>query len=338
MCQGCFSASYVAQAARGEYEILHRARPIAQVVADPETPGRVRWLLLSVASVKAYGQAQGLKPTKNYRRYSDLNRNAAVWVVQACAPLAFDVKHWRFPIVGTIPYLGFFKEACARDMARSLSQEGLDVDVRVATAFSTLGWFSDPILSTMIPEGDEATGELANTILHESVHATIYVNNQSAFDESLASFVADRLTAPWLAATFGPDAPETRAWTSAQARERSRIERLHRAYVELEALYQSNASDQEKRQAKSHILAAAREELRLREPLNNAVLAGYKTYDTGSAAFERLLSACSSSWPKFIEAVKMLRESSFSRPQQEEFDEVIDRLDPACRSTPSSRP
>jgi predicted aminopeptidase len=323
---GCFSASYLAQAARGELGILYAARPIREVVAEHEVPARTARLLLAVRAIKAFGQSQGLTATRNYGRYADLHRSAAVWVVQACAPLAFDVRHWRFPIVGSVPYLGFFDAAEARRYARSLARTGLDVDVRPADAFSTLGWFRDPVLSTMIAGGEEALGDLAEVVLHESVHATIYIDDQSTFDESLASFVAERLALRWLEGARGPDAPETRAWAAAHARRRAVLSRLHRAYTDLAALYASRATAPEKRAAKERILAAAREELGLSRPLNNAALAGYRTYDTGTAAFERLLSACGASWPRFMRALGTLRRSDFARPAQQDLDEVIDRL------------
>jgi len=324
---GCFSARYVAQATSGEFRILHAARPIPEAVADPRVPARIGRLLLSVRTIKAYARARGLRPTGNYESYADLRRSAAVWVVQGCAPLAFDVKRWRFPIVGTIPYLGFFDEGAARRYAESLArQEGLDVDVRVASAFSTLGWFHDPVLSTMIPGTEDALGELANVVLHESVHATLYVKDQSAFDESLASFVADRLTLPWLESVLGKGAREAEAWAAAQARHQARVARLHRAYIELDAVYRSGESDSHKLSEKARILGAATRELRLAAPLNNARLAGYKTYDTGVPSFERLLRACGGSWPRFFDALATLDESDFGRPQREDFDDVVDRL------------
>ena len=335
--QGCFSAGYLAQAARGELGILGAARPIPEVVAEREVPARTARLLLAVRAIKAFGQAQGLTATRNYERYADLHRPAAVWVVQACAPLAFDVRHWRFPIVGSVPYLGFFDAGAAQSYARSLArEEGLDVDVRPADAFSTLGWFQDPVLSTMIAGGDEALGDLAEVVLHESVHATLYIDDQSTFDESLASFVSDRLALHWLEGALGPDSPETRAWVVARSRRRAILSRLHRAYVELAALYASPATDAEKRTAKERILTAAREELGLSRPLNNAALAGYKTYDTGAAAFERLLAACGHGWPRFMRALGTLRESDFAHPRQREFDDVVDRLvrDPPGALTP----
>ena len=327
LSQGCFSAGYVAQAARGELGILGSARSIRRVVADRSTPARVKRLVASVHGIKAYGEAQGLLPTRNYTSYADLHRPAAVWVVQACAPLAFEIQRWRFPIVGTIPYLGFFDEAAARRYAASLAAERpLDVDVRGAAAFSTLGWFHDPVLSTMIPRGDAALGQLANAVLHESVHATLYIRDQSAFDESLASFVADRLTPRWLVATLGPDARETRAWVAAHAAHRALVARLHRAYVELDALYRSSETDPRKLAAKEHILGTVREELRWSRPLNNATLADFRTYDAGTEAFERLLAACQGSWPRFLAALRHVHETSFDRPQQVPFDEVVDRL------------
>ena len=336
LSSGCFTARYLAQAGRGELDILCRARPIPEVVSDDAVPERIKGLILSVGTIKAYGETQGLRPTRNYESYADLHRPAAVWVVQGCAPLAFQVRHWKFPIVGTVPYLGFFDERAAHRFAASLArEEELDVDVRGASAFSTLGWFSDPILSTMIPSGEEALGELANAVLHESVHATIYVKDQSAFDESLASFVADRLTATWLIRVRGRDAPATRTWIALQARGEDHRSRLHRAHDELDAVYRSNATDAEKRAEKHRILEALRAELHLAGPINNATLAGYETYGAGYAAFERLLATCGGSWPRFLGVLASVCESDFSRPQLKNIDEVIDRLaKQGCRGQP----
>jgi predicted aminopeptidase len=320
---GCFQARYLGQAAQGQLEILREARPIPDVVRAHEVPPRVERLLRSVPSVMRFARTEGLRPTSSYRRYADLHRPAAVWVVQACAPLAFDVKRWRFPFVGTIPYLGFFDERAARRYAATLAEEGLDVDVRGASAFSTLGWFSDPILSTMFGRGDDALGDLANIVFHESTHATLYVEDQSAFDESLASFVADRLTTRWLAAAVGADAAEARAWVTAQAREREAMELLHRAWGELDALYRSSADGPRKRSEKARILGELQGRLHGARPLNNAVLADYKTYDTGAAAFERLLEACGGSTARFMGTLGTLRPSDFRGPQRQEFDDVI---------------
>src|SRR5262249_41967930 len=158
-----------------------------------------------------------LTATENYVRYTQLDRDAAVYVVQAAPPLELKPRLWSFPIVGTVPYLGWFNVKDAKAYAQTLAQQGLDVDVRGASAYSTLGWFKDPVLSTMIGEGDGALGELANTVLHESTHATLYVKGQSAFNESLASFVGDRLARDWLATRFGEGSRQLKAYDADQA-------------------------------------------------------------------------------------------------------------------------
>lgn len=325
---GCFKAQYLAQAGGGEMKMLCAARPIPKVLADPATPPRIHDLLARVPEIKRFGIAQGLTATKNYDRYADLHRDAAVWVVEACAPLAFSPKRWHFPIAGTVPYLGFFHRKSANDYAACLAKHGdLDVDVRTAGAFSTLGWFKDPVLSTMIPEGDEALGELANVVLHESTHATLYVKDQSAFDESLASFVADHLTPIWLAQTLGPDAKELAAWNAAQERYRAYVTRMHQAHDDLDAVYRSSASDDEKRAKKAEILAALTSDLHLTRPVNNATLMDFATYDTGGPAFASLLAACGNDVPRFFAA---LRQIHFPNPQDSDFAPLVQTAAATC--------
>ena len=276
--------------------------------------------------MKAFARDHGLSATRSYGRYADLERPAAVWVVQACAPLSFDIHYWRMPIVGTIPYLGWFDRRAADRHASALAERGLDVDVRAARAYSTLGWFADPILSTMIREGDGALGDLANVVLHESVHATLYVEDQSTFNESLASFVADHLTRRWIVKALGHDAPEALAWRELQARRRAHAERLHAAWSALDALYRSDAPDDAKRAEKARILAEAEGDLGLRRPLNNAALAGFRTYAVGADAFERLLQACGGSFPRFLATLRTLGRDDFGRAQVVEFAPAIEAL------------
>lgn len=324
---GCFTTRYLLQAAGGQYELLHLARPLSVVKDDPSVPPRVRELLSKVPAIKRYGQRNGLTPTGNYTRYADLHRPAAVWVVQGCKSLAFEPRRWAFPIVGSVPYLGWFDEEAARSFARELAKEerDLDVTVRTASAYSTLGWFKDPVLSTMISEGPEAFAELANVILHESVHATVYVKNQSAFDESLASFVADELTWLLVVGRGGLRSEQARAWIAGEERSARFVREMHAAYEDLEGIYRSSRSDQEKLALKEARLTVLQQTLGLRRKFNNADLAGSRTYDAGRPAFERLRRACGG-LPKFLDAVRSLEEGDFASPQQQEFDGVIDAL------------
>lgn len=326
LCCGCFTTGYLTQAAAGQYDLLHRARPISKVLADPSVSDEVKQRLAEVDAVKDFGRSHGLTPTNNYQRYSDLKRDAAVYVVQACAPLSFEVKRWNFPIVGSVPYLGFFAPAPAKELAQRLERdEHLDVSVRTASAYSTLGWFRDPVLSTMIPASDDAAGSLANTILHESVHATVYLKSQSSFDESLASFVADRLTPGYLAQRYGFYSPPVRAWFEGERRSERYLKRMHQAYVELDALYKSSRGDEEKLGEKKRILEQVREDLGMKRTLNNAALAGFQTYAASPEGFGRLLDACGSV-PKLMQAVATLKDEDFEKPQQSEFDGVLARL------------
>ena len=324
---GCFTAGYLGQAAGGELAILSAARPLSLVRADPATAPRVKALLARVPAIQAYGRRQGLRRTPGFGRYAELGRPAAAWLVLACAPLAFEPRHWTFPVVGSVPYLGFFDEGTARaEAARLAREEGLDVEVRAARAYSTLGWFRDPILSSMLPPGDAALGELANTVLHESVHATVYLADQSTFDESLAAFVADRLTLPWLSATLGPASPEVVAWQAAEARSEARSEGYRATSLALEALYRSSAPEAEKRAGKAALLERLRRDLGLAVAPNNATLAGFRTYGAASGGFERLLAACDGRWSRLMAAVATLRPEDFGRPQREDFEPVLDGL------------
>src|SRR5664280_430428 len=195
---GCGSLGYLYQAANGQLALMNHARPVEELLKDPQTPPRLRRLLSENGPIKEFAEKQGLKPTRNYREYVQMDRPVAVWVVIASEEFRFKAKEWSFPLVGSFNSLGWFASADADAYAAGVRKEGWDVDVRGAAAYSTLGWFHDPILSTMIPEGDGAMGALVNTVLHESLHATVYVNNQSYFNESLACVVADKLTPEYL--------------------------------------------------------------------------------------------------------------------------------------------
>jgi predicted aminopeptidase len=326
---GCFTARYLGQAAGGQLSMIAHSKPLSSVVADPRSPPELQKLLGLVPEMKAYGESMGLAPTENYARYTDLHRGAAVWVVQACHPLRFEPKRWSFPIAGTVPYLGFFDETTAQEYARQIAQtEQLDTDVRGASAYSTLGWFKDPVLSTMISDGPDALGWLAATVLHESVHATLYVPGQSSFDESLASFVGDKLALQWLARRFGASSRELRSYSTAAARGVARVARLHQAYEDLDAVYRSELPEAQKRARKAELIAALKAELNTRRELNNATLFGFRTYDTGGPAFERLLERCGGDVRELLKVVRRLSPSSFPTSQMEDFSPVVDALQP----------
>jgi len=320
---GCTPVTYLAQAGAGQVEIGWKAEPIREVVKDRDTPPRLRRLLWSVAAIKRFGERHGLRPTDSYATYTALDRPVAAWVVSACAPLAFEPKTWSFPVVGSVPYLGWFDEGRARAFAADLRREGWDVDVRGAAAYSTLGWFQDPVLSTMIPDGDEALGDLANTVLHESVHATFYVGGQSVLNESVANFIGDRLAERWLAEESGASAAERQAYQEMNEKAARRAAAKQEAYRALSRLYASARPAPEKLAEKRRVLAALERAVEAKRPINNASLAQFKAYNAGMAELEALLAACGQSFPRMLSALQRLGPGDFAEPQQDDLRQVI---------------
>jgi predicted aminopeptidase len=264
-----------------------------------------------------------VKPTSNYTDYVQLDRPAATWVVSACAPLKFEPKEWRFPIVGSFNYLGWFDLDSAKKHAERLKVQGYDVDVRGARAFSTLGWFKDAVLSSMITEGDEALGDLVNVILHESVHATVYIKGQSYFNESLASFVADELTPVYLARTRGKDSTPYKAYQQSEETSNQRQRAFRQAYEKLEKLYGSDASDEAKLAEKAKVLTELKDSLKLKKDVNNATLIQFKTYGVGTPEFSALFRSCGHIWNSFLKALGKLSPNSFTSSLQEDLAPVI---------------
>jgi predicted aminopeptidase len=319
----CANLTYVTQAAVGQNDLLVRARDIDELVRDDRVNGRMRGLLSQVAQMKRFGEAHGLTATTNYTKYVRVDRPVAVWVVSASAPLEFRSKSWTFPLVGSFTYLGWFKRDAADELAARLRLDGWDADVRGAGAYSTNGYFEDPVVSTMIAPGPEALGELANVILHESAHASFFVRNQSTLNESVANFVGDTLGESYLEATVGPTAPETRAYA---AHERSRAktgEALREAFVALDALYASKQPDAAKLAAKEEILTRLDAKVHATRHLNNATLIQYRTYNSGQKELGELLAACGGSWSRFVHVLKGLETKTFDKPQESDVAKIV---------------
>ncbi len=181
------SPTYILRAGLAEAKILSRRRPIAAVIADPSTGPVTRHKLQLVLSVRTYAdRILALRTGESYTTYSWVDRDTLLMVLQASPKLAFREYTWWFPIVGRVPYKGYFDFDRARDDARALEKQGYDVWVRPSSAFSTLGYFNDPLLNTILRYDDV---DLANTVVHELTHNTLYVPSQISFNESLANFV-----------------------------------------------------------------------------------------------------------------------------------------------------
>jgi predicted aminopeptidase len=317
LLSGCASLDYLAQAGAGQDEILTRSRDIDALLRDGRLAGRRGRLVAEIAAMKRYGEQHGLRPTKNFEKYVRLDRSAAVWMVSACEPLRFRSKVWTFPFVGSFTYLGYFDRAAAKRRGDELAREGWDADVRPASAYSTGGWLEDPLYSTMIGKGDDARGELANTVFHESMHATLFVPGQSRLNESIANFVGDRLAEAYMKEVAGPDAKETAAYLAAEERGRRREERLHAAYAELDALYASHRPRAEKLGEKARILRTLEKSIGATRTLTNASLVQFKTYHSGEEELRALFEACGGDMKRFVTRLEGLRGQRLEVEQDE---------------------
>ncbi|MFC1611994.1 aminopeptidase [Myxococcota bacterium] len=323
----CSTLGYLAQATYGHLDLLSRAQPIEWVLHENAPPKLTRLLLL-VPSIRAFGNRHGLTISENYQTYAELDREAAVWVVTACAPLSFEPKIWEFPIVGSFPYLGWFDKREALHFADGLAREGWDVHVRGASAYSTLGWFRDPILSTMLTRGASVTGDFVNTILHESVHATVYVDGQGYFNESIALFVADRMTPQYLRETHGAGSPELGAYVAEETRRQGDEQLMLGAYAQLDTVYASDRDNLAKLARKYAILEKLEIDLELDDDknINNATLEGFRVYRVGQETLADLLQHCGHDWGRFLDAVSSVSPEDFSTEQQEDLEPVLSPL------------
>ncbi|MDB4961324.1 MAG: aminopeptidase [Myxococcales bacterium] len=333
---GCLMTRYLTQAAYGQVELLAKARPIEEVVDDPNTPLRTALLLAEIPQIKQYGRSYGLKIKRNYNSYSSLGRPAAVWFVGAADPLAFKPRKWCFPIVGCFAGLGWFDEDDGVQHKLALDRMGYDTIVRPASAYSTGGWFPDPVLSTMLGGGDDAFPELANVILHESVHASVLVPDQPFFNESLASYVADTLTDHWIVDRFGRGSPEELAWTLGQATGVHRTARLLSSYTELKKLYESTLPRDQKLARKAAIIDELVEDLRMRRRPNNASLTEVRVYNGGAAALIDAHRSCGD-LRLMIEASKSLTRKDFTKTLQEDLGPIGVLIGKRCAAAAARR-
>lgn len=185
----------------GQLKIILNSRPVSEVQADPDVPDAVKRKLLFVQEVERFGvDSLGLKPTKNYRTFFDQEGKPLLWVVTASEPFKLKAFTWRFPLLGELSYKGFFVEEKAKKESRMLEEQGYDIDSYDVSAWSTLGWMRDPILSGMLKRDE---GRLAELILHELTHATLYVKGDVDFNENLASFIGEQGALRYLSSVFG---------------------------------------------------------------------------------------------------------------------------------------
>lgn len=313
---GCAQLGYYAQAAHGQFSLLSAARPIDEWLANPSVEQDLKGRLAKVKEIRTFAARElGLPDNGSYTTYADLQRPFVMWNVVATPELSMKPKKWCFPIAGCVSYRGYYSQQEAQAYAARLSAERYDVEVSGVPAYSTLGWFKDPVLSTFIqyPEA-----QLARLVFHELAHQQLYVQGDSQFNESFAVAVEEAGVERWMA-RFG-NAEMRASYAAHMSRKRDFLNLLMKHRRALEANYDRIAADEEKRREKAVIFAALKEDyLTLKEswggyagydrwfekPISNARLSAIATYHDLVPGFRALL-AQQGSLDKFYLAVRSL--------------------------------
>ena len=229
--------SYAVRQGYGQFSIIWNARPVEEFLSDPDFPDSLKVRLNFISEVRRYSiDSLGLKDTENYKTMYDQKGKEIMWVVMACEKFRMKPKEWEFPIVGSVPYKGFFNEKRASDLKEELAKEGWDVIVRNPGGWSPLGWFTDPILSKMLSRSE---GDLANLIIHEMSHATIFVKDSIDFNENLATFIGDRGTEKFLIDKYGEDSKEYTTYMEEDKDYLKFVDHMLRGAKQLDSLYNS---------------------------------------------------------------------------------------------------
>jgi predicted aminopeptidase len=310
---GCSTLGYYAHLAAGEMAVLRARVPIRKVIADPDANPALRARLELALRARAFASdSLKLPHNKSYTTYADIHRPFVMWNVFATPALSLQPVEHCFLIAGCVAYRGFYHHDRAEALADKLERQGDDVWVGGVPAYSTLGHFADPLLSTMDRWSDD---EMIGTIFHELAHQQFYVKGDTAFNESFATFVQQQGLREWHATNHTAPPDPARA-----TRRRQFTELVLATREKLEALYASDLSDAAKQKQKAQTFADLRrdyEHLRDTEwhgyagydhwfdtPINNARLLPFGLYDRGVPAFAALFKRCGEDWTRFYAAVR----------------------------------
>ncbi len=322
---GC-QIGYYFSSAYNQMALLNSRVPMEKALEDPGLTEDQRRKLLLAGKVRAFAENDlHLKPTKNYTTFVKLDRPYVTYVVSA-AP-KWELKHylWHYPFIGSMPYRGYFNEAGAKEQEEELKKENLDTYMRGVSAYSTLGWFNDPLLSSMLTYPDH---DLVNTLIHETVHATLYIKNSADFNERLAVFLGNKGMEMFYQKEEGPDSK-----TVQTTRTENEDDRLFSVFItkeisDLEAWYKTNPEKNEElrmkrikeiqERFKTELAPKLKSKSYSRFPelsLNNARLLVYKTYMQDLSDFEKLYDQVGGDFSKFIDKCRELESSK--KPEED---------------------
>jgi predicted aminopeptidase len=336
------SPGYVMRGAYEQGKILLGRRDIKEVLQDPDVPDEDRAKLKLVLEAREYASSIGLKIGGSFTTYSDIGKDTLSWIVVGARKDSFTLYTWWFPIVGEVPYKGFFDHEDAQDQARELEAEGYETWVRGTDAFSTLGWFDDPVLSTTLKSPPT---RISNTVIHESVHATVWIPGSVPFNESLANFVGNTANEQFFAQRVAACAAQegkdctleqnmltaARRDTAVQLDLSAGVEGLYSA---LAALYKDPSLTSEQKVAQratvfdTHILPlrAKYPTLQALQRVNNAEIMQLRIYLTGLDLFKALYEQQGRDWGRFFAEIGQIKSQSESGERRDPFAALKDKV------------
>ena len=314
---GC-SPGYVLSMAAEQISILSSREEISDVLKDGAIDTETKNKLVAVRDAREFGKTLGLTPNDSFTTYAKIDRDVLSWIVMGAKKESFEMVGWWFPIIGTVPYKGFFEKEDADEFAKSLEKEGYEVWVRPTDAYSTLGWFNDPILSTTLKRSEE---KIVETVLHETFHQTVWFPSEVAFNETAANMVGLLGAIQFYKDKSAP------ALMQAEENLKSAFvvaEITNALYDRLKQLYDQNISGEEKLAQRDilfqEILKPYREKypnLPLYKTLNNAEIMQLRIYFTHFKLFSNRRDEAGS-LPKFIEYLKEVKKNAEENSQTAE--------------------
>lgn len=312
---GCAGVSYYGQLASGQLQLLRAREPISRVIADPGRDQLLRAHLIQSQKARTFASQQlRLPDNQSYRLYADIGRPFVVWNVFATPEFSLTPQNHCFPIAGCVAYRGYYSQSAARGEAALQRLQGMDVSIGGVEAYSTLGWFNDPIISSMMAWGDE---RLATLIFHELAHQRFYVKDDTEFNESFATFVEQEGTRQWrafrgLAPDSGAQVQQRDQFIQLVLDTRTRLERLYTLPLPADQMRQRKANEFERLRGEYRQLRDSRwagdkrYDAWINAPMNNARLLPFGLYDQWVPAFAALFRQEGGNWVKFYAAVEQV--------------------------------
>jgi|YelNatPaOPRAMG01_1025707.scaffolds.fasta_scaffold23114_1 predicted aminopeptidase len=324
---GCSTCSFYRQAVVGHYRIVLNQRPIQQVLADPAQPAELKDKLRLTLHLRQFAEQQLRLPVNgHYQRYVDVGRRYVVWNVYAAPVASLEAKKWWYPFVGRLAYRGYFSEQAARRYAQHLAKQGWEVYVEGVEAYSTLGWFRDPVLNTFIRH---EPADLAETLFHELAHQRLFVSGDTEFNEAFATAVSQHGVLCWLQ-SLGDSATLSR-YRIGLEREAEFVKLVARTRQQLEQAYAQLNPGGQRRLPPDRLAAVCQAQQQIRAqfrlqyaqlkqqwggdtrydawvagPLNNAQLNTVATYYDWVPAFKQLLAEQQGDLERFYRAAARL--------------------------------